>query len=667
MVPQKEAARMAIASNPLSRLENLSVSLSQIIPLEVMDPVGLDKSEFSLLSIAGSEELLDPSSTQDACSNSDSAPSGVPRTPSGPHIPLGSFNAQAAKAIYKPLGPTEIRLVKIHPGGEEDEIHCSVFNVEHGTRPAYEALSYVWGSLADLESIFLNGAPWKVTQNLEGALRQLRLLNEDRVMWIDALSINQSNVPERNSQVAKMRDIYSLASKTLVWLGKADDPVCVLFFALLTICKGTVNFDLLDHDKNLLDNILLAFSQIRRLDYWSRAWVTQEIMYSREVSTLYGSFSATYSEFTAFWNAAETRLSRLESDDVQRYHKLDEIARLKIGGPNALPSPGAALVEEFMTLQEWRKLIELKEYTEPRDMVFAYYGCFRPDVRRRIVIDYSKSLEDILVHTMRVLIEESDCLDVILDTPGNRIGPPLPSWVPRIRKDELSKFVSTFSDLKAHGDISPVYTFLDGGTILQVVGVSIGVVHAVARPYRKDDTIGRISSWIESETLYLDFMTYLFDLVESLDVPLEGDLLDCYVAAIVAHGHKHPEVVHYLLKGCIDAGFDPPKWPFKPEWFQQSISFGHFGRRMFSFVGADTLLSDVDKSRPVLGYGLGANGLARGDRICVLTGCSAPAILRPLGNHYTLLGDAYVPGFMFGEAMSGIGDGTREPEAFSLC
>jgi hypothetical protein len=640
-----------------------------------MDFVDLNKSEFGSLSVAASKVLLDPSSEQGASTSLGTAPDGEPRTPSNPTIPLEKVNSQAAKAIYKPLGTTEIRLVKIHPGSQEDQIQCSIFNVEQEMVPAYEALSYVWGSSADPKSISLNGAPWKVNQNLEGALRRLRHLEEDRVMWIDALSIDQSNILERNFQVTKMRDIYALAPKTLVWLGNGDNLIIVIFFMMINLRSGEEALNghlwMKDLEEDLRDNTLLAFSEIRGLDYWTRVWVAQEIMYSRDVSFLYGSYSATYSEFAAFWNAVVTHFNLGEGDGAQIYDRANALAHLKGQGLNALPRPGAALAEEYTTLQEWRNVVEIMECTDPRDMVFGYYGCFPADIRRQIVIDYSKSLEDILVHTMRVLVEDSDRLDVILDTPESRTGPPLPSWVPRVRQSELSKFIFRFSEFEAHGDVPPVYRFCDGDKVLQVGGVCVAVVQATAQHFHKDESIPGLRDWMQSESLYIDFMTYLFGVHESLDIPLQGDLFECYVAAIVAHTGTKPAVVHYLLKGCLEAGFDPSKWPFKPEWSKPlwQIGFAHFGRRMFSFVGTKTLdkVGDGDACRPIAGYGLGAKGLAQGDKVCILAGCSVPAILRPSGDHYTVLGDAYVPGFMFGEAMSGVQSGTYELETFFLC
>lgn len=41
----------------------------------------------------------------------------------------------------------------------------------------------------------------------------------DQYLWIDALSIDQANVLERNHQVQQMAEIYSKAKYVLVWVG----------------------------------------------------------------------------------------------------------------------------------------------------------------------------------------------------------------------------------------------------------------------------------------------------------------------------------------------------------------------------------------------------------------------------------------------------------------
>lgn len=57
----------------------------------------------------------------------------------------------------------------------------------------YEALSYVWGKEKSTDKIRVDGYPFTVTENLYQALSNLRRSGEDRVLWVDAICINQSN------------------------------------------------------------------------------------------------------------------------------------------------------------------------------------------------------------------------------------------------------------------------------------------------------------------------------------------------------------------------------------------------------------------------------------------------------------------------------------------
>lgn len=52
---------------------------------------------------------------------------------------------------------------------------------------------------------------WLVTTNLEATLRYLRHDFVERIFWIDAICIDQSNIEERNHQVPLMKAIYSNA------------------------------------------------------------------------------------------------------------------------------------------------------------------------------------------------------------------------------------------------------------------------------------------------------------------------------------------------------------------------------------------------------------------------------------------------------------------------
>lgn len=48
-----------------------------------------------------------------------------------------------------------------------------------------------------------------------------------KTIWIDAICIDQGDPNERAQQVRLMKDIFSRASLTLVWLGEPDEPSLV--------------------------------------------------------------------------------------------------------------------------------------------------------------------------------------------------------------------------------------------------------------------------------------------------------------------------------------------------------------------------------------------------------------------------------------------------------
>ena len=126
---------------------------------------------------------------------------------------------------YQPLEPTtrDIRLVKLWPGEGITQIRCETIHAWLDEKLIYEALSYTWGDPRSHGMIDLNGRPFSTRKNLEVALLHLRLKDKPRILWIDALCIDQINIKERNFQVGRMRDIYRGASKVLVFLGSASN------------------------------------------------------------------------------------------------------------------------------------------------------------------------------------------------------------------------------------------------------------------------------------------------------------------------------------------------------------------------------------------------------------------------------------------------------------
>lgn len=203
----------------------------------------------------------------------------------------------------------------------------------------YEALSYVWGDSSITRTILLEGREFQVTTNLYSALRRLRYPDYTRIIWIDAICINQSNLEERSQQVLLMKNIYEGAEEVLMWMGDSEErfhePVCIIDCRWKRILNGNVSrrtndadisgdevlaaFRLismittstqpsdiscgepgLDSNSTIAPHFIKGFQAIRRLiqfQYWTRIWVFQKITFARSATLIWGHVSAPWDMF----------------------------------------------------------------------------------------------------------------------------------------------------------------------------------------------------------------------------------------------------------------------------------------------------------------------------------------------------------------------------------
>ena len=95
-------------------------------------------------------------------------------------------------------------------------LECSLIHQPIDKAPPYEALSYTWGDGEADSSIFIDGCVFRVRTNLHHALGILRNENNVRILWVDALCIDQSHNTERGQQVSQMGRVYSNAKDVLI-------------------------------------------------------------------------------------------------------------------------------------------------------------------------------------------------------------------------------------------------------------------------------------------------------------------------------------------------------------------------------------------------------------------------------------------------------------------
>ncbi|RMJ19961.1 hypothetical protein CDV36_000382, partial [Fusarium kuroshium] len=131
---------------------------------------------------------------------------------------------------YSSLPEGSIRLLRLLPHQDEyAPIQCQLFDCAltgtGRTRP-YEALSYVWGSETKPRSLSIDSCDLPVGENLYAALSHLRDCSLERIIWVDAICINQRDIKEKGTQVQSMAEIYAKASDVIVWLGEATPDSC---------------------------------------------------------------------------------------------------------------------------------------------------------------------------------------------------------------------------------------------------------------------------------------------------------------------------------------------------------------------------------------------------------------------------------------------------------
>jgi hypothetical protein len=124
----------------------------------------------------------------------------------------------------------QMRLSRIRPGEKRELISCALQVFELSDAPPYRALSYTWGDANHLMPIRLDEKLHLITPNCWYALWQLRLHHGlDTWFWIDAICIDQANVPEKNEQVRRMGAIYRQAKCVCVSVGRHKDGSDFLF------------------------------------------------------------------------------------------------------------------------------------------------------------------------------------------------------------------------------------------------------------------------------------------------------------------------------------------------------------------------------------------------------------------------------------------------------
>jgi Heterokaryon incompatibility protein (HET) len=537
--------------------------------------------------------------------------------------PLISRGVSSSRIFpHKPLSSSEnIRLLKIHAGDLDERVATTIYQIQLETAPPYEAISYTWGSESGVEEITCgpDGYRIRITKNCESVLRRLQLPDEERLVWIDAICIDQTSIEERNAQVAIMGQIYKTASRVIIDIGEtsANSALdCIIHCSDEWCSKFSPD----------------AVEELYSRPWFKRVWVLQEAYMSKEAYVLCGTRFVPWSYFKPHkvWVDSKYVLEQ------ENWHM-----PIPFVVPHAL-TVGSHKTRTYTARKDLLPLLcksRTCSATDPRDKVFALIPMLGALEAEELHADYA-------VPTVQVYTEIATWL---LSAFGLSFLPcvngvtkliDLPSWVPdwslNFREVQMIGLGGVYYPLSAGGNIeavAEVLLFNNNTTELKVRGIAV-------------DTIRKLSKTID---------------IRSDNAALAEFVSDCgsYRTQDPSGPPKKPALRHW--KARTDATrLHPPPWAASeygiPLQYPDRETDNDLSDKMTFFcVGRQLMLTEHGY------FGVVPEDAEVGDTVCCFLGAGVPYILREVGyccrgteKSFKLVGESYVYGLMEGEAFEGI-------------
>ncbi|KAK6605133.1 ankyrin repeat-containing protein [Botrytis cinerea] len=285
-----------------------------------------------------------------------------------------------------PENGNNIRLLRLLPSEDEAApLYCELCNYSLQRSSIrthlYEALSY-----------------FQVTVNLHAALLQLRDHSFERIIWVDAICIDQNNKEERKQQVQLMAKIYISAHRVIVWLGEQTIDTK----GALEDIQGAANDEeLIKHSKKELkqQNIL----NLLQNPWFQRIWVLQEVAAARNIAIMCG--SVTIDGYVFCLGVKSLKLFYTASPELQT---LPSVIYL-IERAGFRPKLKTDLPERFsLKIRSLAELIDMfhtRQATDSRDKVYALLGMSSDDPENAgLQPDYETSWEEIFQQLVKFVL-----------------------------------------------------------------------------------------------------------------------------------------------------------------------------------------------------------------------------------------------------------------------
>ncbi|KAI7977208.1 hypothetical protein EIK77_005413 [Talaromyces pinophilus] len=600
--------------------------------------------------------------------------------------------------IYRPLDQAvpRIRVLELFCAAtEESDIHCQLHELpisqSRGADCSYEALSYFWGSDQRPLSVYINGHPLPITQNLDTALRHLRRKSQNRRLWVDAICINQADREEKRIQIGLMRHIFAEASTVLVWLGPGDQDTDRAIAVLVQRARRTRESA---SNEDVFRPILAGLQTIFTSPWWSRIWVFEEVLVATEPPlVICGHSQITWTDLDQERLRWEIMLDIADPNlrDIH-IHGTQEFMDCAENYYDVPPRERMQNVGLFSLLSATSHRIAL----DPRDKVFAVLGLVTDGSGDLVQPDYEQSVSQIYQKaTLSILNSEVkfDLLHRVHSTPRRN---DLPTWCPDFScralglfdKGDLFPPLGTTDFETDRGMARELVTHDASAGSIRISGVEVGEI-AMARPsaftsnviagYRTRIGNGMATAvfldsyniieleWSKIARIIYDVLRRAVGCDEANRRLASGETWRLLNAGRVLfkQGNRGGSKVtiaedefgngYWLFEkylrdrqaGLSNAGAMQPWWDLIPNSNVQNLQSWVVSYMLKMPQTLEDTCFFITKSGL---YGISALCVEEGDVLCVLFGCRLPAILRPhKDKKYQLVSFAYVPVIMHGE------------------
>ncbi|RMZ74446.1 heterokaryon incompatibility -domain-containing [Pyrenophora seminiperda CCB06] len=322
---------------------------------------------------------------------------------------LESSTTSLPRLQYSPLDPTKksVRLLEIIPGPEYEKLKAKIIVCDLDDKPLYIALSYTWDKDGVEKYVEIDGTSFIVGASLWNFLQQYRKRDFIKTccekepqksvpLWIDAICIDQSNIPERNHQVSLMRDVYTGAQSVIVWLGLAQKNEELAF--LLARYP----------DLRVMEEFYTALADVLNKPYWGRVWVVQEFVLAQSVDIWCGDFSVDASTVEAIWRngltstpiASPTSLIYTSRGYLLFKYRRD-FKHTKHYRREILGRRNSRTVKATFRLRDLLQAFASSQSSESFDKIYGFLGVASQGRGERIQPDYHKAPEELLVDVLR--------------------------------------------------------------------------------------------------------------------------------------------------------------------------------------------------------------------------------------------------------------------------